>query len=132
MACCYDAGRRAINRRSFSKRMSADSRTHARLCGMHAGSTGQAACPLYDATAIHRLTGTTPCVCFAAVRARGVLFAEHREGEMRGEGKQECEGQNVLMPPPSRVFLAAVLWWFVGGSHDGQQQRHPWFLAWPG
>ena len=23
-------------------------------------------------------------------------------------------------------------WWFVGGSHDGQQQRHPWFLAWPG
>jgi hypothetical protein len=120
MACCYDAGRRAINRRSFSKRTSADPRTHARLCGMHAGSTGQAACPLYDATAIHRLTGTTPCVCFAAVCARGVLFAEHREGEMRGEGKQECEGQNVLMPPPSRVFLAAVLWWFVGGSHDGQ------------
>jgi hypothetical protein len=61
---------------------------------MHAGSTGQAACPLYDATAIHRLTGTTPCVCFAAsVYPRGV-FAEHREGEVREEGKQECEGQN--------------------------------------
>jgi len=38
MACYYDAGRRAINRRSFSKRMSADPRTHASaacMCRQH-------------------------------------------------------------------------------------------------
>lgn len=36
---------------------------------------------------------------------------------------------SVLMPPPSRVFLAAAV--VVRSSHDGQH-RHPWFLAWPG
>lgn len=69
--------------------------THARLCGMHAGSTGQAACPLYDATAIHRLTGTTPCVCFAAsVCPRGVFCGAQGGRDARRASKQLCEGQN--------------------------------------
>jgi hypothetical protein len=39
----------------------------------------------YDATAIHRLAGATPCVCFAAAGIAsvpaGCVVAEHREGE---------------------------------------------------